>query len=65
VNYAIKMCSGAVIYVPRHSKFAGDTQCGMSGPVARRDNHVNFYNKYLLLLEEYTDGQEGRVCGNQ
>jgi hypothetical protein len=33
----------------------------MSGPVAQRENHVNFYNRYLLLLEdEYTDEQAGR-----
>jgi hypothetical protein len=33
----------------------------MSGPLARRDNHVNFNNKYLLMLgEEYTDEQAAR-----
>jgi hypothetical protein len=31
----------------------------------RRDNHVNFFDRYVLLLEEeYTDEQAGRVCGN-
>jgi hypothetical protein len=29
------------------------------------DNQINFYNKYLLLLEEYRDEQAGRVCGNK
>jgi hypothetical protein len=29
----------------------------MSVLVTWRDNKVNFYNKYLLLLEEYTDRQ--------
>jgi hypothetical protein len=33
---------------------------GMSVPAARRENHVNFYNEYLLLLEEHTDEQAGR-----
>jgi hypothetical protein len=38
----------------------------MSGPVAWRGNCINFYNGYLLLLEEeYTDGQASRVYGNQ
>lgn len=33
--------------------------------VAWRDNHVNFYNRYLLLLdEEYTDKQASRVYSN-
>jgi hypothetical protein len=31
--------------------------CGMLNPVVRSENHVNFYNKYLLLLTEYTDRQ--------
>lgn len=30
----------------------------------QRDNHVNFYKKYLLLLSEYAGEQAGRVCGN-
>jgi hypothetical protein len=34
--------------------------CGMLNPVARRDNQVNFYNKYLSLLTEYTDEQADR-----
>jgi hypothetical protein len=33
--------------------------CGISDPVAWRDNHVNFYNKYLFLTD-YTDEQAGR-----
>jgi hypothetical protein len=32
----------------------------MSVPVTPRDNNINFYNKYLLLLEEYIDNQAGR-----
>jgi hypothetical protein len=32
--------------------------------VAQGDNHANFYNKYLLLLEEYTDEQAGKVFNN-
>jgi hypothetical protein len=32
----------------------------MSGPVAWRDNHVNLYNIYLLLLEENIDEQASR-----
>jgi hypothetical protein len=36
------------------------------GLVARRDNHINFYNRYLLLLEEkYTYKQTDRVCCNR
>jgi hypothetical protein len=36
------------------------------GSGTQRDNHVNFYNRYLLLLEEeYTDKQASRVYGNQ
>jgi hypothetical protein len=36
----------------------------MSVAVASRDNHVNFYNRHLLLLEEeYIDEQASRVCG--
>jgi hypothetical protein len=38
--------------------------CGMPNPVAWRDNHAIFCNKYLMLLTEYTDEQAGRVCGN-
>jgi hypothetical protein len=37
----------------------------MSNPVARRENHVNFYNRYLLLLTDYTDEQVDRVCSNR
>jgi hypothetical protein len=32
----------------------------MSNPVKWRDKQVNFYNKYLLLLTEYTDEQADR-----
>jgi hypothetical protein len=32
--------------------------------VAQKDNHVNLYNKYLLLLE-YTDQQGSTVCDNR
>jgi hypothetical protein len=32
----------------------------MSNLVARRNNYLNFYNKYILLLTEYTDEQSGR-----
>jgi hypothetical protein len=40
--------------------------CRMLDPVAWRDNHVNFYNRYLLLLEEeYTGEQASRVYSNQ
>jgi hypothetical protein len=39
-------------------------QCWMSNLVARKYNHVNFYNKYLLLLE-YTDEQGSRACHNR
>lgn len=36
-------------------------QCGMSGPVAQRDNEASLYNKYLLLLgEEYIDEKASR-----
>jgi hypothetical protein len=31
----------------------------------QRHSHVNFYNRYLLLLEEeYTVDRATRVCGN-
>lgn len=39
--------------------------CGMLVVIAQRVNHANFYNKYLLLLEEYTDRQTVKVCNNR
>lgn len=39
--------------------------CGMSVPVLGETN-INFYNIYLLLLEElYTDEQPSRVYGSR
>jgi hypothetical protein len=32
----------------------------MSVPVAPRDNYVNFYKKYFVLLEKYIDEQARR-----
>jgi hypothetical protein len=40
--------------------------CGILIMEAQRENHVHFYNTYLLLIEEeYTDEQASKVCGNQ
>jgi hypothetical protein len=39
-----------------------ENRCEMSNPVARGDNHINFYNKYLLLLTKYTDKQGRTAC---
>jgi hypothetical protein len=35
------------------------------GSGTRRENHINFYNRYLLLLEEeYRDEEASRFCSN-
>jgi hypothetical protein len=39
---------------------------GTSGSAAQIENHANFYNRYLLLLEEvYIDEQASKECSNQ
>lgn len=35
------------------------------GSSTQTDNHIHFYNRYLLQLEEeHTDEEASRVCGN-